>query len=268
MAGNMAPLILISVSSQRSSNGVFFYNALFDLLKINATYLGIRTTSLEGFRESFNFLGLHAASVAAPFKTSVLPLLDSLTESARSTGSVNSVRSLSGQLQGHNADLAGATALLSKTWSPGYTPSVQIYGAGGVVPSMVAAVRAVRPQAEIALHSRNALAGKQLCDKLHLRWKDTANSATADLWINATPASMTEPERLASDCSQAQAVFDLVATQPLSRFEATVRSRGQQFIRGFDFYRAQFAEQFRFYFDQNLELTIFDELAAQRMSSH
>lgn len=258
------PLILISVSSKRSSNGVYFYNALFELMKIKALYLGIESSTLEGFRESFNFLGLHAASVAAPFKIDVLQHLDALTPSARRTGSVNSVRSRKGQLEGHNTDLAGATALLSSVWAPGVAPRVEIFGSGGVVSSVVAAVREVRPQADIMLHSRNESVGQELCKQLQIAWKNPGHSVPIDLWINATPASLSEPTMTAERCLHANMVFDLVANQAASPFELAVQSRGQQFIRGFDFYRAQFAEQFFFYFDQRVDFTMFDKLATQR----
>lgn len=258
--------VLISVSTRASSNGVYFYNRLFSLLGINAVYLSCKTASLNGFCESFNFLGLHAASVAAPFKTAVIPLLDTLSESARATGSVNSVRRRGRTLEGHNTDLVGAQQLLSAAWKPATAPTVLIYGSGGVVPSIVAAVRAVRPRAEIGLVSRNAISGQTLCRTLGLQWLTGSTDRGIDLWINATPTSTGDPEGLLNQCAGAATVFDLVARQEPYPFERAVRSRGQVFIRGFDFYRAQFLAQFNFYFDRDLDAVLFDHLAQTRLA--
>lgn len=259
-------LLLISVSSKLSVNGVYFYNSIFDKLKINATYLGVIKEDLKGFQESFKFLGIHAASIAAPFKTKILPLMDSVTEEVKLTGSINSVRSFNGELRGHNTDYLGASELLTQCWKPGENPIVEIYGSGGVIPSIVAAVRNNRPNAKIVLSSRNVEAAKILCNKYELEWKDSTKFFYTDLWINATPVSNVDAENLSIKCKNVGAVFDLNGNQSVSLFEKIICERGQQFIRGFDFYRAQFKNQFSFYFDQELDLADFDNCAESRLS--
>ena len=260
--------ILISVSQRASSNGVYFYNGIFRKLGMSAVYLGCQTRTLHGFRDSLNFIGVHAASIAAPFKCAVPPLLDDLTDAAKLTMSVNAVRRDGDRLTGDNTDIAGIrTVLASNTANMGRQPSVLIYGSGGVVPSVVSAIRLVHADAQIYLSSRNHEVGKALCGNMRVIWCENPSQRSFDLWINATPAGIDDPVGILRLCLNAATVFDLVAIQAAYPFEESVRARGQGFLRGFDLYRAQFLEQFRFYFGCELDPSLFDELARARLLS-
>lgn len=261
-----SPLLVISVSQRTSGNGVYFYNGLFRKLGLDAIYLGCKTDTLRGFRESFDFLKLHGASIAAPFKSNVIPMVDILTEDARATGSVNSVRRRDAILEGHNTDVLGLRRVLAESWQPLAKPSVVIFGSGGVVPSAVAAIRSRAPDALIALSSRNQEQGPVICAELGIDWRANLHGGSVDLWVNATPASTVDAAKIAQYCAEAAVVFDFVPLQETYPFETIVRSRGQTFIRGFDFYRAQFLEQFNFYFDCEVATNLFDELATARVS--
>lgn len=261
-----SPLLVISVSQRMSGNGVYFYNGLFHKLGLDAIYLGCKTDTLRGFRESFDLLRLHGASIAAPFKSSVIPLVDALTEDARVTRSVNSVRRRDSILEGHNTDVLGLRRVLTESWQPQVKPTIVIFGSGGVVPSAVAAIRYRVPDALIALSSRNQEKGRAICTELGLEWRADLHGGSADLWVNATPASTIDAAQVAQYCAEAAVVFDFVPLQETYPFETIVRSRGQTFIRGFDFYRAQFLEQFNYYFDCEVAADLFDELATARVS--
>jgi shikimate dehydrogenase len=54
--------------------------------------------------ETPNLVGLN---VTIPYKTSVIPLLDELSEEARAIGAVNVIKIENGRLTGHNSDVFG-----------------------------------------------------------------------------------------------------------------------------------------------------------------
>lgn len=258
------PKVLISVSQRASGNGVYFYNGLFRELGIAAIYLSCPTMTLRGLRETFQFMGIHAASVASPFKTSVIELLDELTPLARATACVNSVRREGERLIGHNTDVEGISVVLEQA-ALRKGANVIVYGSGGVVPSAVHAVRALDPTAQISITARNVATGRDLAQRLGVAWLDDAREQHADVWMNATPQSLEAPGAALLSCAHADTVFDFVAQQAPYQFERAVRDRGQRFLRGFDFYRAQCLAQFDFYFSTRIAPGLFDDLAAARL---
>jgi shikimate dehydrogenase len=263
MTGSL-PQVLISVSQRASGNGVYFYNGIFRELGMPAVYLSCPTMSLQGMRETFRFMGLHAASVAAPFKFGVIDLIDELTPVARETASVNAVRRDGERLIGHNTDVEGITAVLQQA-ALRKGADIVIYGSGGVVPSAVHAVRVLDPSARVSLAARNAAVGMALARRLGVAWLEDSRKQHADVWMNATPQSLETPEAALHASGNAEVVFDFVAQQAPYPFEKAVRDRGQRFLRGFDFYRAQFLAQFNFYFSRHIEPGLFDTLAAARL---
>jgi len=266
MGACRSPKKLISVSSGNSINGIYFYNALFERLGISASYTNATMTAVTDIREIFEHNQLFGASIAAPFKIDIIPYLDKLTVQADLTGSVNSVRFCTKDgLVGHNTDYEAALELFSDWLNGNNFPNVEIYGAGGVVVSIVKALKEVKPLATISLHCRNARAGIALCKALEIEWKSTPESSHVDLWINATPATQIEPNTVGKYCINAKTVFDLVGNQGVSEFEYIVSQRQQPYLRGFSFYRLQFLRQFFFYFETILDNGVFDEIANRRV---
>jgi shikimate dehydrogenase len=256
--------LLIAVAQRPSSNGVYFYNGVFDKLEMPALYLSCPTPSLPGLRETFEFMQLHAASIAAPFKKEVLAYLDELTPVARDTGSVNSIRRDAKKLIGHNADAQGVAALLRQC-SLGRGARIIVYGTGGVVPSAVYAARLAFPDCTVQLAGRNDADGRSLAKQLGIAWIGDATDISCDLWMGATPLSVENPTKALNLSAGASTVFDFVPSQTETAFESRVIERGQRLIRGFAFYRAQFLAQFNFFFQQALNPAIFDELARTRL---
>lgn len=258
-------LLFLSISEKAGKNGYYFYNNIFNKLGVHGIYLNCPTSTLDGIRETFSFLKIHGASIAAPFKQVIFSFLDDMTEVARRTRSVNSVKQEDGVLVGHNTDEAGLRRVLTNYLPENSRPEVLIYGSGGVVPSVVSAIRDISPGANISLSGRNRLQRKEICETLDLDCIDRTDLRFVDLWINATPASIENPETIVDLSSNAKIVFDLIPVQGSYPFEKMILERGQLMIRGFDLYREQFIEQFHFFLGYDLERALFDELAKRRV---
>lgn len=94
-------------------------------------------TAVSGLRT----LGVCGFNVTIPHKTTIIPLLDRLDESAQSAGAVNTVMSNDGQLIGYNTDGDGLVASLKTDldFSP-HDGTILVIGAGGAARGAIAAL--------------------------------------------------------------------------------------------------------------------------------
>jgi len=84
---------------------------------------------IEGFLRSGDFDGLN---VTIPYKKTVIPFCADLSETARLTGSVNTiVRGIDGALSGHNTDFFGVSYLMSKAKMNPADGKTLVLGSGG-----------------------------------------------------------------------------------------------------------------------------------------
>lgn len=76
--------------------------------------------------KNFDFI-----NVTAPYKRSVVPYLDELSEEAGVTGTVNTIVNRHGRLIGYNTDVCGLSALIRRTLGDIRGSTVLILGSGG-----------------------------------------------------------------------------------------------------------------------------------------
>ena len=92
-------------------------------------------------------------NVTVPFKKTVIPFLDKLSSEAEQTQSVNTIIYSSGNLVGHNTDIAGFHTALKKLNFSIKGKKVLILGAGGVVPSIIYVLKSMHVK-EIIISNR------------------------------------------------------------------------------------------------------------------
>ena len=83
---------------------------------------------VEAFLREGDFRGIN---VTIPYKQTVIPFLDEISETARKIGAVNTVTRRNGKLYGDNTDAAGLAMLLRKTGAKPAGKKVLILGTGG-----------------------------------------------------------------------------------------------------------------------------------------
>jgi shikimate dehydrogenase len=260
--------IFFSISSAASTNGTFFYNKLFSIKNINAVYIGVQTESLRDFSRAVNFLMVSGGAVARPFKKRIIPFVNELTEIARLTQSVNTIRYLDDRTSiGHNTDEHGLRLVLGKfLLKLGRAPKIVVYGAGGVVPSIVFAIRVLAPDADITCSARDLVSAKSMANKYKLKLSKEKSFTEVDLFINATPATITEPDKILKLTENAYAIFDMMPIHQEYSFEKIISSRNQIFLRGFEMYKFQFIEQFFFLTDVRLTEKEFNRVSTLQRS--
>ena len=240
--------VFVAVAGNKSTNGVYFYNAMFEKLGINAVYVSASTTTICGLKDGLQCLGIRGATIASPYKREVARICDELRPFAKASGSVNSIKCAAGPIViGDNTDVSGMISVLDrhKALLSG-RPKAVVYGSGGVVSSVLLALRHVFPSCSIIIQARNRARAAQLADQFNVTASDGESALPCDLFINATPVSAYEPAKLVKLASRANVVLDLLPSQETYPCEEMIAARGHRLIRGFEVYLAQLRNQFSF----------------------
>ena len=125
-------------------------------------------------------------NVTVPFKKIVLPFLDILSPEAEQTQSVNTIICEKGSLIGHNTDIVGFVKAIKSLSFDMKGKKVLILGAGGVVSSIIFALKKMEVS-EITISNRT----KQKAEDLKILFKNLkticwGNLPDFDVVINAT----------------------------------------------------------------------------------
>ena len=155
---------------------------------INATYDKIKLEELEvkDFIRDIKEQKIAGCNVTVPFKKTVIPFLDKLSPEAEQTQSVNTITFNNGDLVGHNTDIAGFDTAIKKLNFSLKGKRVLILGAGGVVPSIIFALKNMHVQ-EITISNRT----KEKAENLkvlfsNLKILEWGNLTDFHMLINAT----------------------------------------------------------------------------------
>ena len=155
---------------------------------IDATYDKIRLEE-DGIKEIIQDIKkqkIAGCNVTVPFKNKIIPFLDSLSSEAEKTQSVNTIIFEKGNLIGHNTDIAGFDKAIKALNFNMKDKKILILGAGGVVPSIVFALKKM-DILEISISNRT----KKKAENLKILFKNLnvvewGNLSEFDVVINAT----------------------------------------------------------------------------------
>ena len=118
-------------------------NAAIAASGLDYVYVPFRVAAahLERAVEGLRAVGVAGFNVTIPHKTTIIPFLDGLDESAEIAGAVNTVRMCDGSLIGHNTDGDGLVDALAGDldFVPGTSP-ILLLGAGGAARGAIAAL--------------------------------------------------------------------------------------------------------------------------------
>ena len=119
-----------------------------------------------------------AINVTIPYKQTVIPFCDELSETARRIGAVNTlVRRPNGRLVGHNTDYYGFLSTIKHTGMDPAGKKVLIIGSGGASKPAIAVMEELGAQVVVISHKENTVQNLQL-------HRDAA------ILVNATPVGM------------------------------------------------------------------------------
>ena len=125
-------------------------------------------------------------NVTVPFKKSVIPYLDKLSPEAEQTQSVNTIILNNNNLVGHNTDIIGFVEAIKNLNFNITGKKIFILGAGGVVPSIIFALKKMNVS-KIVISNRTKKKAEDLKLSFHnLEIIDWGDMVDFDVIINAT----------------------------------------------------------------------------------
>ena len=155
---------------------------------IDATYdkIKLEIHEIKNFIQEIKEQKIAGCNVTVPFKKTVIPFLDRLSPEAEQTQSVNTITYDNGDLVGHNTDIAGFDTAIKKLNFSVKGKKVLILGAGGVVPSIIFALKNMHVQ-EITISNRTREKAENLKALFNdLKILDWGNLTDFNMVINAT----------------------------------------------------------------------------------
>ena len=144
---------------------------------------------------------INGVNVTIPFKNSVIPFLDDITDLAKETQSVNTLYKKKGKVIGDNTDVGGFKCALENINYNVKEKKILILGAGGVAPSVIAALKKMGAL-DITLSNRTKDKAEKL-KKIYpdLKVIDWGKLSEFDMVINATSLGLKKEDKIEIDYS-------------------------------------------------------------------
>ena len=156
---------------------------------------------------------IHGLNITVPFKKAVIPFLDILSDEAKNSQSVNTIYKNKDKIIGDNTDIDGFKIGLEKTNQIIKNKEVLILGAGGVVPSIIIALKKMQAS-KICLSNRTELKAmeiKKLFPEIEIiEW---GKVSSFDIIINATSIGLNDKDEIKIDyknISQNKFFYDVI----------------------------------------------------------
>ena len=145
---------------------------------------------------------INGINVTVPFKKSVIPFLDDLTLAAKESQSVNTIFKKDNRVIGDNTDIGGFECGLKHINYDIKNKKIFILGAGGVVPSIILALKKLGV-AKISLSNRTKEKAKDL-KKIYkdLEIINWGQCPDFDMIINATSLGLKKNDKIELDFSK------------------------------------------------------------------
>ena len=177
---------------------------------------------------------LHGINVTVPFKNTVIPFLDQLSDTAQKTQSVNTIFKSQNKLVGDNTDVYGFSEAIKLTNFNPANKKVLILGAGGVVPSVLLALKNMGVD-QITLSNRTLEKAIYLKKSFPfikvINWGEIIKS---DLVINATSVGIKKNEEIKLDYTKldGQLFYDVIYNPPKTKFLENAKNSGKKTENG------------------------------------
>ena len=178
---------------------------------------------------------LGGINVTVPFKSDVIPFLDTLSEESQITQSVNTIYIHDKKLVGHNTDIKGFELSLRETNFDLKNKSIYILGAGGVVPSIIYALEKLGVS-KISVSNRTKQKAKNLKKNFsNISVVDWGDQLEFDMIINATSLGLNMEDDIGlsfKNINEKKLFYDVIYNPKETNFLKTGKSLGCQVLNG------------------------------------
>ena len=213
------------------------HNYWFEQNNINANYSKRKITKneIQEVIAEIRDNKLDGINVTVPFKGDVIPFLDTLSEESEITQSVNTIYINNEKLVGHNTDIKGFELSLKETPLNLQNKTIFILGAGGVVPSIVYALKKLGVS-KIIISNRT----KQKTENLKKHFSnisvvDWGDQPEFDMIINATSLGLNKEDDIGlnfKNINKEKLFYDVIYNPKETNFLKTGKNLGCKISNG------------------------------------
>ena len=199
---------------------------------------------------------INGVNVTVPFKKEVIPYLDTLSPEAKATKSVNTIYLQGNNIIGHNTDIGGFELAIKDINYDLSGKRVLILGAGGVVPSLIFALKKMKVL-EIILSNRTRTKAEDISNLFdNLTIVDWGGIPNFDMIINATSLGLNNNDKFNLDFSKLKNKFfyDVIYNPKDTNFLKIARKFGNRTENGKKMFIYQAAEAFKIWHGINPEI--------------
>jgi shikimate dehydrogenase len=199
--------------------------------KIDANYEKklLHNNEIEDLIFSIREEKIHGINITVPFKKMVIPFLDELSEEAKISQSVNIIYKKDNKIIGENTDIEGFKLGIEEAEQEIKNKKALILGAGGVVPSIIIALKKMQIK-KIYLSNRTELKAIDLKKNFPeieiIKWGDTLDF---DIIINATSIGLKEEDEININyqkISKDKFFYDVIYNPPETNFLKSAKKYG------------------------------------------
>ena len=212
------------------------HNYWIKVHKINAIYQKKKINDIEikSLIRDVKDEKISGINVTIPFKQKVIPYLDDLTEEARKTQSVNTINLGTSGAVGHNTDIGGFENSLKYAKFDVKNKNILILGAGGVVPSIIFALKNMQVRSiTISNRTREKAENlKKVFDAIEI--VDWGIVPSSDMIINATSVGLNVENKFNLDFSKIKNKFfyDVIYNPSETNFLKSGKKFGNKIFNG------------------------------------
>jgi len=178
---------------------------------------------------------IEGLNVTVPFKKLVIPFLDQLSPLSEYTQSVNTIYKEGNKLIGHNTDVGGFELSLKQINYNVKNKTVFILGAGGVVPSIILALKKMKAY-KIILSNRTKEKAENLKKKNpDIELLDWGKTTHFDMIINATSLGLKRNDEIKlnyAGMGENKLFFDVIYNPDQTNFLLKAKSFGNKIENG------------------------------------
>ncbi len=178
---------------------------------------------------------INGVNVTVPFKQLVIPFLDKLSDEAKESQSVNTIYKENNMIIGHNTDIAGFELGLRHFKYNVSDKKVFILGAGGVVPSIILALKKMGVS-NIILSNRTKQKAQDIKNLLsNIEVVDWGETPEFDMIVNATSLGLKKDDEIKLNykyLNQNKFFYDVIYNPKETNFLKKAKKEGNKIENG------------------------------------
>lgn len=217
----------------------------------------------EEFNDFMKKKDFKSINVTIPYKRDVIPYLESMDDSARAIGAVNTIVNRDGKLYGYNTDMPGFIYMVNKNNITIKDKKVVVLGNGGAAQAIKAAVRKLEAAEMIVVDVllTEGVISYEECFEKHTDAEIIINTSPVGMFpnVDASPVDLTHFPK----CG---AVLDVIYNPLTTKLVAQARELGMIGVTGLEMLVAQAKYAVEIFLDTKIDESEIDCIYREMIS--